>query len=143
MRKILLASAAFIAATSYAVAADVSITSTVAQDCSVTADAAAVLPSDGTVSAPVDFDFVCNFTGTVATLSFNSLNGGVQDGAGPVYAYNIFSAQGNGDSTDFTTAAIPTVALTPIDSEFTMQLAAGPILIAGNYSDTLTITISP
>jgi hypothetical protein len=153
MRKILLAGAAMLATTGMAMAVvvaptntdSVSISTNVAESCTVSITATTVtLPANATASAPTPFTFTCNYTGSTASLSYTSTNGGVKDGAGPTYVYSITPALGLPGSSagTLTTPALNSTALTPMANSFVLQLQS-EIQIAGNYSDTLTVTVSP
>jgi uncharacterized protein involved in outer membrane biogenesis len=145
MRNILLAGAAMLATTSLAMAAgsdSVAISTTVAESCSVNITATTVtLPADATPSSTVPFTFTCNYTGTSAALTYTSTNGGAGSNANP---YNIITLVGN-DGTSaapLITGSLATTALTPVNNSFTLQLQT-PILVAGTYSDTLTVSVAP
>ena len=150
MRKILLAGAAMLATTGMAMAVvvvptntdSVSVSTTVAQACTVDITATTVtLPADATPSSAVPFTFTCNFTGTTAALTYTSSNGGAGSSANP---YNIITAVGDDgvSTTPLTTGSLVTTALTAVPNSFTLQLQA-PILVAGTYADTLTVSVAP
>ena len=145
MRKILLAGAAMLATTSMAMAAgtdSVTVSTTVAESCSVSITATTVtLPADTTPSAVVPFTFTCNYTGSTAALTYTSTNGGAGSSANP---YDIITLVGDdGDSTaPLVTSGLATTALNPVSNSFQLQLQ-DPILIAGSYSDTLTVSVAP
>jgi hypothetical protein len=150
MRKLLLATAAFaVLGAGQALAAgsdSVTVTTTVAESCSVTIPGTNVtLPADGNASAPEAFSFECNYTGETAQLTYASGFGGVSsDGGTTDHVYNIVTSHGaDGDSaTTFSSGVLATTALTPVAASVTLDLV-NPILVAGVYTDTLTISIAP
>lgn len=147
MRNILLAGAAMLATTSMAMAVavtsdSVTVSTTVAESCSVNITATTVaLPSDATASSAVPFTFECNYTGTTAALTYTSTNGGAGSAANPYNIVTLVGADGT-SAAPLVTSGLVTTALTPVNNSFTLQLQA-PILIAGTYSDTLTVSIAP
>ena len=151
MRKVLLATAAFaLLGTGVAFASgsdSVLVTTTVPQSCTVDMESTDVtLPSTGASSASTGFSYTCNFTGNVADVTIHSVNGGVDDdgaGGNAAHVYNITSTVGNGSSAaDVVALDVPSTALTAMPQSFTLALQA-PILVAGTYTDTLSISIAP
>jgi hypothetical protein len=149
MRNLLLATAALaMACAGHALASgrsSITVTTTVPQSCTVNIPGTNVtLPADGSAAAAEPFTFSCNFTGSDAQLSYVSTKGGVEDGAGPIYPYNVVPALGNSgtSSANFSSGPLATTALTPVNTSFTLDLV-GDIQVAGSYTDTLTISIAP
>ena len=148
MRKLLLASAAIaVMGAGPAMALDsdtITIQSTLAQACQVDiANTTAVMPANGSPSALEAFSFECNFGGEGATLSFASTFGGVSNGF-TTHVYNIVPSTGAPGTSAVTFPNFPLIPLpnTPVNASFTVDLV-NPILVAGTYSDTLTISITP
>jgi opacity protein-like surface antigen len=146
MRKILLASAALALLGGNAMAADVTVTTTVAQACSVSADPSVILPANGS-SVVGAYSYQCNFTGSTADLTWSSANGGVDaDGVGgdPAHDYTIATSLGGSGSASagLSETNVATTANTASPQTFTLALVA-PIIVAGTYTDTLTVNIAP
>lgn len=146
MRKLLLATAAFaIFGAGQALAAgsdSVTVTTIVQESCSVDIPGTNVsLPADGSAAAAEAFSFTCNYTGSTAALTYTSLNLGVGSAANP---YNIVPSVGASGTSGaaFSSGPLATTALTPVNATVTLDLV-NPILIAGTYNDTLTISILP
>lgn len=143
MRKVLLAGAALLATAGVAFAgsASVQVETEVPQVCGVQIAAGPVdLPFNGD---PVThgFQYRCNYTGD-ADVSFTSLYGGVSSDSGATaHNYSITSSLATGDAA---AGATDTVAVVPggVATDFTLALV-DPIILAGSYEDTLTITIAP
>jgi len=148
MRKLLLASAALALVAGTANAADndsVTVTTTVPQACNVSiTETNVALPADAVGTAVANFTYVCNFTDTTADLAWNSTNGGVTDGF-TTHNYSIVSSLGGSgtaaaEPTDSNVATTANVASGP--QTVTLQLLS-PIIVAGTYTDTLAVTITP
>jgi hypothetical protein len=146
MRKILLASAALVLSAGSAMAvtdddATVAIEASLAQDCDITIaeTALSIGPTTGDADTS-DVTTSCNYVGAHA-VSFSSLNGGVKNLAGDIVDYKVtFDAltHTTGDAGEF--GSDPTV--TQGTKVLSVALAAD-LIVAGDYTDTLTITVTP
>jgi len=163
MRKLLLSTVALLAvgAASSAFAADsapIAISAELAQSCTINSGTStnvvldASAPSDG---VPGTFNYQCNFTGS-PTLKFTSANKGAQS-TGPdatLVGYGIYlndtppstpasswqqASATPASYTGITTTISPNTQVSP---SFRLGLDA-PLVVAGTYTDTLTIDIAP
>lgn len=146
MRKLLLATTAFaVLGAGQALASgndSVTVTTIVNESCSVSIPGTNVsLPADGSAATAEAFSFTCNYTGSTAALTYTSLNGGVGSSANPYNIVPSVGASGVSNAT-FSSGPLATTALTPVNATVTLDLV-NPILIAGTYNDTLTISILP
>lgn len=146
MRKILLAGAAMLATTTVALAVvpgdSVSITTTVAQACTVSiSENTVAIPEGGSVTG--NYSFQCNFSGSTADVVWDSANDGVTDTVN-TYDYNITTSLGGVGlaSTGLTESNRTTVANTPVNATFELSLVPGP-KVAGTYLDVLSVSIAP
>lgn len=160
MRKILLAGAAMLATTGLAMAVttsgtSITVTTTVAKSCTVAFDDTSdlTLPADSNVtSAGKNITLTCNFTGSTADVTFDSLNNGVLDsgnldlpGAQP---YKIFYGHDGNAATQIGTSALPATASNVASiagtkpGVFSAQLVSS-INVAGNFSDTMSVSVVP
>lgn len=158
MRRILLAASALVLSTGAAMAADsasIAIDALQAPTCDITTVSASITLAGLDVAVPGTFEYVCNFVGD-PTLNFVSTNGGVvtaENGGGSA-TYGIWlntAAPGGPPSswlqslntpqayTGITTSNPANVVVTPV---FQVGLTSA-LPVAGAYSDTLTISISP
>jgi len=159
MRRILLASTAFVlagASAAFAVeppkSAQFTVTSTLAASCSIgTGESTEVVVGPAaSVVGTGEFTTTCNFEDADMTVSFVSDNGGVENGVEDITVdYTI--AYGGDDAlaseatlaTPFEVAAASgPVAGAAIDRSFTVTLV-DDITVAGDYTDTLTVTVAP
>jgi hypothetical protein len=157
MRNILLAGAALLATSGMAMAVvaptsqSVGITASLAELCSITDPNDVSVPGTtiGSTSAPSNFDFSCNFAGAgaapVLQISFASANGGLKSGT-EVVDYSITYGTSTITSAAAFAGAVPvaetTSAANAVNSRsFTVALTED-ITVAGNYSDTVTVSIS-
>jgi len=152
MRKLLLGSTALVmlAAPAFALDSDtITVTTQLDQACSVdVAGTDVALPADGSPSAIVPFTYECNYGGeaAVATVTYDSGFDGVSADAGVTdHVYNIVPTTGGSG-----TSAVPLVnAAAPVTAPNTTQNASfqldlvAPIVVAGTYTDVLTISIAP
>jgi len=160
MRKLLLSTVALLAvgAASSAFAADsapIAISATLAQACKIDTGTttSVVLLADGSVSNPT-FTYECNFTGS-PTLNFTSANKGVQSsGEGGLQPYGIYLndnpvtgtpstwQQASATPQSYTGITTTSAPNTPKSPNFALGLDS-PLTVAGVYTDTLTIDITP
>jgi hypothetical protein len=155
MRNILLVSTALVLASGVAMAADsssVNVSATVTASCTMTDPDDVSFGTDPLVGATdsASFDFTCNFTGDggegALEITFASLNGGLLNGDdAEVRDYSV-----NYNST----GAVLASALPNTESEtstgpgdlngrsFEVKLEEA-LPVAGDYDDTLTISIAP
>lgn len=162
MRKILLATVAFTVigggAAMAAGTAAVLITATQPQSCQVNSFSASLdLGNAVDVAVPGSFVYQCNFVGS-PTMKFTSLNGGVHTAAdgGHTSDYGIYlndtapsSAPSTWQQASAATAGVTyngitatTAAGTPVSPSFQVGLTQ-VLPVAGAYSDTMTIDITP
>ena len=139
------------------------ISTTVAQTCQIDAGTSSLIDLTGAaVNTPVagTFLYQCNFVGGNTTLRFTSSNGGVLNGANLVN-YGIFlndqtpaapgapspsqwlqASNALSPGVPFSNISVPTQANQLRQPYFYVGLTQ-PALVAGTYTDTLTITILP
>ncbi len=153
MRKIFLATSLFALSAGASTAEDngvLSLTSKVPQSCTVAVSALTVtVPFDGEPSDVSPFTFICNYSGESASITYTSANGGVKRGTGTtatVRPYEIITTIGNdGESTaPLVTSGLTTTELTSVNNgvQFKIKTPGTPVG-AGDYTDTLTISITP
>ncbi|MCE9523490.1 MAG: hypothetical protein K8S25_13790 [Alphaproteobacteria bacterium] len=153
MRNLLLASAAVaIMGVGPAMAAgsdSVTVTTFLAQSCSVSIPGTDVaLPPGGGLSLATSFSYQCNYGGeaAVATVTYDSGYDGVSDDLGVTdHEYNIipsFGSSGTSAAPLINAAAAVTAPNSPQNVSFQLSLVT-PIIVAGTYTDTLTISIAP
>lgn len=162
MRKIFLAGAAMLATTGMAMAAgeqSFTISAPVTAKCTVTDPANIGFNNDSAVDAEQEgtFSFSCNFAGTNGTgtgalkIGFKSTNGGLvnaADSSGPK-SYG-FTYEENAEVTAATLGAGTGVTFNETSSApgaaneraFLVRLAQ-ILPVAGTYSDTINVTVSP
>ncbi len=162
MRKILLAGAAMLATTGMAMAVttsgtQITLQTEVTRACSVVFDdtSTLALPSNGDESSGKGVTLACNFTDTSADITFASSFQGVksttvnpdapnpfpytmtyQHGASPIVALGDSSAPRTAPDV----ASVPGPAVTT--GVFKAKLV-NPILVAGTFSDTVTVSVAP
>jgi len=149
MRKLLLAATALtIAGVGSALASgsdSITVTTFVPQSCTVSiASTNVALPANGDATAPEAFSYTCNYGTGTADLTFSSGSGGVTDGS-TTYVYNITPSTGPAGTSAapvLNTSGVNATPNTPTAASFTLDLV-DPIVIAGTYTDTLTISIAP
>lgn len=156
MRNILLAAAAVMVAGSGAAMAagttNVQITASQVATCEIVAVSTTLALTTVDASVPGNFQYKCNFDGQ-PTISFASANGGVKNGA-YTSKYGIYlndaapvsppSAWLQSNLTpqsynNITNSTPPNTIITP---SFAVGLTE-PLAVAGNYTDQLTISITP
>lgn len=164
MRKILLATAALAlgAGTAYAAdTADVQITAEQEPLCSITAVSGSIPLAGVNVGVQGVFNYTCNFEGAPHFV-FTSANGGVEttDNGGGLADYGIFlndltpAASGYPTPNDWLKASASTAGAefdgisisSPPNANIVTEFHVGlvqPLPVAGSYSDTLTIDITP
>lgn len=170
MRKLLLASATLLAATSPTFAASTTIDVNASQPavCEIVANSGSIPLAGYNVAVSGNFQYKCNFIGD-PTFNFKSAYGGVKttENGGATATYGIFlnddtpavagypapinwlqssGATGPGVTyfggalnSGISSSTTPNSVVTPV---FELGLT-GPLTVAGYYSDTLTITITP
>jgi len=158
MRRILLAASALAFSAGAAIAADtasIPIDAYQAPVCVITASSPSISLAAVDVPVPGLFQYKCNFVGD-PTLNFISANGGVvtAENGGGTATYGIWlntAAPGGPPSswlqssgtpqayTGITTSNPANTIITPV---FQVGLTQA-LPVAGNYADTLTITINP
>lgn len=146
MRKILLATAlTFVgAAPAFAVDATVTINSSLAKACDVS-DATTLLTLDGITPANGSFTTTCNFSSATIDVTFDSQYGGVFNSVENVTApytltYNL-TPYTSADLLDGETAT-HAAGSSPTIRNYSVALNAA-LTVAGDYTDTLTITVVP
>jgi spore coat protein U-like protein len=160
MRNILFSTAAAIAALSSTAAfaaegptntTGVNITTTLAKACTISTPGTDVALT-GTASSTTPMTVTCNFSGN-PTLTYTSLNGGAKstgpDGNTVDYYVNYNSeSAGPGNwtagslGTGQSHTATGVTPGTPLTTPLAFALVAAPT-IAGTYTDTMTITVTP
>jgi hypothetical protein len=150
MRKILLAATAFAfvgAGSALALDSDtITVTAEVPNWCIVDfTDPSVALPADGSVIAS-GFSYTCNYEGSTAVVTFDSGSNGVV-GPGGTYAYNINWAAGSASGTSalpVNSAALATTALANVITSVDLDLVGDQSsMVAGSYTDILTVSIAP
>ncbi len=149
MRKLLLATAAFAfvgAGSALASDAEVTITSELAAECNVS-DATTDIELVGTGSEDGDFTTTCNFSAASLTVNFVSTYGGVYNTVEDVTApYTLTYNTHTHDSSTLTGAGQdethPSGSLGPVVRTYSVALN-DPLEVAGEYTDTLAITVTP
>lgn len=165
MRTIVLTTVAAVAALTAAPAlaegpksATTEVTATVARDCTASSGSSiAISGSAAGTTANGTFTYSCNFTGA-PSISIASLNGGLKSGGvdGRTVDYGVYlndnapttAPNAWAQASTLTTAqtfdniTTTTAPNTPTTPSFAVGLSSA-LLVAGNYSDTLTITIAP
>ena len=135
--------------------AEIAVNASLAQTCSVVS-ATPTIVLTGTTSVSGSFVYKCNFTGS-PTLKFASLNGGVKstgtEGGTIDYFVNagdgVTSAGPGNDSASSMTGAGRSyggLTSTAANAEKTTGLAfalSTALTVAGEYQDTMTITVTP
>jgi hypothetical protein len=145
MRKVLLATAAFgLLGASQALAAEVTITSSLEQSCTIDAFDDTI-ELDGITPVEASFTSTCNFSSANVDITFDSLNGALHNSVEDVDAPYTLTY----DSVDYTSAALEdgetvseAAGTSPNVRTYEVALDAA-LTIAGDYSDTLTITVVP
>ena len=157
MRNILLAGAAMLATTGMAMAADsetVAISALVTANCTLTDPADIAFPNNSTTGATANrtFNFTCNFSGnngSTLAVSFQSTNGGLKNLADPTTRLYNFQY---GANTAVVSSAIQAVDVDYPETSATANLAESraftvtlneALPVAGNYTDTLNVSIAP
>lgn len=158
MRRILLATAALALSAGSAFAADtatVAIDAFQAQTCDITASSSNISLAALNVAVSGVFQYQCNFVGN-PTLNFVSGFGGVKttENGGGIATYGIYLndnlpggppntwLQSNATPQSYPAITLSAPANTTISPTFQVGLTQA-LPVAGTYSDTLTISITP
>lgn len=150
MRKVLLATAAFAfigAGQALAVGpGEVTINSHVEPACSLVSSDSEVDVGPGTDAANVEFTTTCNFSVADITITFSSANGGVLNTLENELQTYTLTYDGSAVSALglFHTAMLPSGPSAGDNILRTATVALDEALtVAGDYQDTLTISVSP
>ena len=162
MRKIVFAAVAALASATPAFAADsgdTQINASLAPTCSIVEQSSALTLGAVDEQVPGVFKYTCNFVGQ-PNLNFTSANGGVKttENGGALRNYGIFLNDQDPNSLGYpspqswlqasqTPQSYPNISTSSpansIEEPYFIVALTQPLLIAGSYTDTLTINIAP